>query len=100
MVRRLLLGCSAAGSALVDHHVSGDDAAVVTDDEAWVSTLRERSIAVVEADPTDPSAYPDEAAIVVVAGDDAARNVAAATAAREQYPDALVVAPVRDEATA
>ena len=100
MVRRLLLGCSAAGSALVDHHVSGDDAAVVTDDEAWVSTLRERSIAVVEADPTDPSAYPDEAAIVVVAGDDAARNVAAATAAREQYPDALVVAHVGDEATA
>ena len=100
MVRRLLLGCSAAGSALVDHHVSGDDAAVVTDDEAWVSTLRERSIAVVEADPTDPSAYPDEAAIVVVAGDDAARNVAAATAARERYPDALVVARVGDGATA
>jgi len=100
MVRRLLLGCSAAGNALVDHHVSGDDAAVVTDDEAWVSTLRERSIAVVEADPTDPSTYPDEAAIVVVAGDDAARNLAAATAARERYPDALVVARVGDGATA
>jgi len=100
MVRRLLLGCSAAGSTLVDHHVSEKDTAVVTDDEAWVSTLREQSVAVVEADPTDPSAYPDEAAIVVVAGDDAARNVAAATAAREQYPDALVVAHVGDEATA
>ena len=99
MVRRLLLGCSAAGSALVDHHVSGDDTAVVTDDEAWVSTLRERSIAVVEADPTDPSAYPDEAAIVVVASDDAARNLAAATAARDRYPDALIVARVGDGAT-
>ena len=100
MVRRLLLGCSAAGSALVDHHVSGGDTAVVTDDEAWVSTLRERSVPVVEADPTDPSTFPDAAAIVVVAGDDAARNVAAATAARAQYPDALIVAHVGEEPTA
>ena len=101
MARRLLLGCSAVGNTLVDRsreeHV---ELVAVTDDTGWVSTLRDRNVATVEADPTDPSAYPDRAAVVLVASDDPARNVAAAEAARERYPDAMIVAHVGTNPTA
>ena len=96
MTRRLLLGCSAVGNALVEHtrdeRGARDDLVAVTDDTGWVSTLRDRNVATVEADPTDPATYPDSAAVVLVASDDAARNVAAARAARSTYPDAMIVA--------
>ena len=96
MTRRLLLGCSAVGNALVEHardeRGGRDDLVAITDDTGWVSTLRDRNVATVEADPTDPGSYPDSAAVVLVASDDAARNVAAARAARERYPEALIVA--------
>ncbi|SDG14813.1 nanoRNase/pAp phosphatase, hydrolyzes c-di-AMP and oligoRNAs [Halorubrum xinjiangense] len=96
MTRRLLLGCSAVGNALVEHardeRGGRDDLVAITDDTGWVSTLRDRNVATVEADPTDPESYPDSAAVVLVASDDAARNVAAARAARERYPDAMIVA--------
>ncbi|QUO47769.1 DHH family phosphoesterase [Halorubrum ruber] len=96
MTRRLLLGCSAVGNALVEHardeRGGRDDLVAITDDTGWVSTLRDRNVATVEADPTDPSTYPDAAAVVLIASDDAERNVAAARAARERYPEALIVA--------
>ncbi|TKX74327.1 bifunctional oligoribonuclease/PAP phosphatase NrnA [Halorubrum sp. GN11_10-6_MGM] len=96
MTRRLLLGCSAVGSALVEHarneRGGRDDLVAITDDTGWVSTLRDRNVATVEADPTDPGSYPDSAAVVLIASDDAARNVAAARAARERYPEAMIVA--------
>jgi nanoRNase/pAp phosphatase (c-di-AMP/oligoRNAs hydrolase) len=96
MTRRLLLGCSAVGNALVEHtrdeRGARDDLVAITDDTGWVSTLRDRNVATVEADPTDPATYPDSAAVVLVASDDAARNVAAARAARSTYPDAMIVA--------
>ncbi|GAA0723702.1 nanoRNase/pAp phosphatase (c-di-AMP/oligoRNAs hydrolase) [Halorubrum trapanicum] len=93
MTRRLLLGCSAVGNALAERTREGrGDLVAITDDTGWASTLRDRNVATVEADPTDPATYPDSAAIVLVASDDAARNVAAARAARERYPDAMVVA--------
>ncbi|MEZ3163576.1 bifunctional oligoribonuclease/PAP phosphatase NrnA [Halorubrum sp. RMP-47] len=96
MTRRLLLGCSAVGNALVEHTRdeggARDDLVAVTDDTGWVSTLRDRNVATVEADPTDPATYPDSAAVVLVASDDPARNVAAARAARAAYPDAMIVA--------
>ncbi|OYR57233.1 DHH family phosphoesterase [Halorubrum halodurans] len=95
MVRRLLLGCSAVGSALVEGVAEGSGKFLaVTDDAGWASTLRDRNVATVEADPTDPSAFPEHAAVVLVAGDDPTRNVAAASAARERYPDAMIVAHV------
>ncbi|RLM50132.1 bifunctional oligoribonuclease/PAP phosphatase NrnA [Halorubrum sp. Atlit-28R] len=96
MTRRLLLGCSAVGNALVEHARDGrggrDDMVAITDDTGWVSTLRDRNVATVEADPTDPGTYPDSAGVVLIASDDAERNVAAARAARERYPEALIVA--------
>ncbi|WP_423996284.1 DHH family phosphoesterase [Halorubrum trapanicum] len=96
MTRRLLLGCSAVGNALVEHardeRGGRDDLVAITDDTGWVSTLRDRNVATVEADPTDPGTYPDSAAVVLIASDDAERNVAAARAARERYPEALIVA--------
>ncbi|WP_281195933.1 DHH family phosphoesterase [Halorubrum sp. F4] len=95
MVRRLLLGCSAVGNALVERVTEGsEDLLAVTDDPGWASTLRDRSVATVEADPTDPSAFPERAEVVLVASDDPARNVAAAAAARERYPDAMIVSHV------
>ena len=96
MTRRLLLGCSAVGNALVEHtrdeRGERDDLVAITDDTGWVSTLRDRNVATVEADPTDPATYPDSAAVVLVASDDAERNVAAARAARDRYPEAMIVA--------
>jgi len=100
MTRRLLLGCSAAGNALAERtREERGELVAVTDDTGWASTLRDRNVATVEADPTDPANYPDAAAIVVVASDDADRNVAAARAARDRYPDAMLVAYLGTAAT-
>ncbi|QWC19391.1 bifunctional oligoribonuclease/PAP phosphatase NrnA [Halorubrum sp. 2020YC2] len=93
MTRRLLLGCSAVGNALAERtREERGDLVAITDDTGWASTLRDRNVATVESDPTDAEAYPDSAAIVLVASDDAARNVAAAHAARTRYPEAMIVA--------
>lgn len=101
MTRRLLLGCGAVGNTLVERtREERGEFVAITDDEGWVSTLRDRNVAAVAADPTDPSAYPDAAAVVLVASDDPERNVAAARAARDRYPDALVVAHLGTAPTA
>ncbi|PAU85230.1 DHH family phosphoesterase [Halorubrum salipaludis] len=101
MARRLLLGCSAVGNTLVERtRESRGELVAITDDTGWASTLRDRNVATVEADPTDPGTYPDSAAVVLVASDDPARNVAAAEAARRSYPDAMIVAHVGTNPTA
>ncbi|QKY16214.1 DHH family phosphoesterase [Halorubrum sp. CBA1229] len=101
MARRLLLGCSAVGNTLVERtREERGELVAITDDTGWASTLRDRNVATVEADPTDPSSYPDRAAVVLVASDDPARNVAAAEAARGRYPDAMIVAHVGANPTA
>ena len=101
MTRRLLLGCGAVGNTLVERtREDRGELVAITDDEGWVSTLRDRNVAAVAADPTDPSAYPDAVAVVLVASDDPERNAAAARAARGRYPDALVVAHLGTAATA
>ncbi|MFO8116600.1 MAG: bifunctional oligoribonuclease/PAP phosphatase NrnA [Halorubrum sp.] len=100
MARRLLLGCSAVGNTLVERtREEHGELVAITDDTGWASTLRDRNVATVEADPTDPSTYPDRVAVVLVASDDAARNVAAAEAARERYPTAMIVAHVGTDPT-
>ena len=101
MARRLLLGCSAVGNTLVERtRQEHGELVAITDDTGWVSTFRDRNVTTVEADPTDASAYPDRASVVLVASDDPARNVAAAEAARHRYPDAMIVAHVGTEPTA
>jgi len=102
MARRLLLGCSAVGNTLVERtREARGELIAITDDTGWASTLRDRNVATtVEADPTDPATYPESAAVVLVASDDPARNVAAAEAARRHYPDAMIVAHVGTNPTA
>ncbi|MUW15712.1 bifunctional oligoribonuclease/PAP phosphatase NrnA [Halorubrum sp. CBA1125] len=101
MTRRLLLGCSAVGNAFVERtREEAGELVAITDDAGWASTLRDRNVATVEADPTDASAYPDSAAVVFVASDDPERNVAAARAARRRYPDAMIVAHVGTDPSA
>ena len=101
MARRLLLGCSAVGNTLVERtREERGELVAITDDTGWASTLRDRNVATVEADPTDASSYPDRAGVVLVASDDPARNVAAAEAARGRYPDAMIVAHVGTNPTA
>ena len=101
MARRLLLGCSAVGNTLVERsRQDRADLVAITDDTGWASTLRDRNVATVEADPTDPATYPDSVTVVLVASDDPERNVAAAEAARRRYPDAMIVAHVGTNPTA
>ena len=101
MARRLLLGCSAVGNTLVERSRQDRvDLVAITDDAGWASTLRDRNVATVEADPTDPTAYPDGVTVVLVASDEPERNVAAAEAARGRYPDAMIVAHVGTDPTA
>jgi nanoRNase/pAp phosphatase (c-di-AMP/oligoRNAs hydrolase) len=101
MARRLLLGCSAVGNTLVERtREERGELVAITDDTGWASTLRDRNVATVEADPTDPSTYPDTATVVLVASDDPEQNVAAAEAARRRYPDAMIVAHVGTNPTA
>ena len=93
MTRRLLLGCGAVGNTLAERtREERGELMAITDDDGWVSTLRDRNVAAVEADPTDPATYPDSAAVVLVASDDPDRNVAAARTARDRYPEAMIVA--------
>ncbi|SDY35444.1 DHH family phosphoesterase [Halopenitus persicus] len=101
MVRRLVLGCSALGHTLIEHaRERRGEVYVVTDDAGWVTTLRESNVPATEADPTDAAAYPDDVDVVVLAADDAERNLAAARAARRAYPAASIVAYVGVDADA
>ncbi|WP_096391011.1 DHH family phosphoesterase [Halopenitus persicus] len=99
MVRRLVLGCSAVGHTLIEHvRERRGDVYVVTDDAGWVTTLRETNVPATEADPADAAAYPDDVDVVVLASDDAERNLAAARSARRAYPAASLIAYVGTEA--
>ncbi len=100
MLKRLLLGCSSVGHTLVERvREERGELYAVTDDPGWASMLRDENVATAEADPTDPSTYPNAADVVLVVGDDPARNVAAAEAARRRYPDATIVAHVGADPT-
>ncbi len=92
MARRLVLGCGPVGRivvAAVDRW--RDDVVVVSDDEDHVETFRDEGVVATYGDPTDPTNYPEGVEMVFVAGGDA-RGRAAATAARERFPDAFLVA--------
>jgi nanoRNase/pAp phosphatase (c-di-AMP/oligoRNAs hydrolase) len=92
-MRRLVLGCGTVGHDVVATLVDRPgELHVVTDDSGRATALREENVGAVEADPADPSTYPDRADLVVVADDAAERNRTIAERAREQFPDAMLVA--------
>ncbi|ESP88520.1 DHH family phosphoesterase [Candidatus Halobonum tyrrellensis] len=92
-MRRLVLGCGTIGHDIVESLVGRPgDLLVVTDDSGRVTALRDSTVTATEADPTDPSNYPEFVDMVVVGGDDATTNLTAADRARERYPDAFVLA--------
>ena len=104
MLSRLVLGLGPTAADLLDA-ISDDrgDLAVVTQDEHRAETLRADGINVVEADQTDPSVlaeldfHPES---VIVASENPERNVDAAMAARDSFPDAFLLAYAGRGATA
>jgi nanoRNase/pAp phosphatase (c-di-AMP/oligoRNAs hydrolase) len=103
MHSRLVLGCGSLGGRIIDDLAQWPGMLqVISSDEPRIETLREEGIAATHADQTDPETLrslvnsPDT---VFVAGDDATENVAAARVAREEFPDALLVAYTGRDAT-
>ncbi|MFC6836181.1 DHH family phosphoesterase [Halomarina ordinaria] len=108
MTTRLVLGCSSFGHVLLDDldRYAGE-VLVVTRDEQRVEALREEGIPAVEGDCTDPTVVAEAVdeedrpvESVLVAGDDAERNRETVAAAREAYPEAVVLAYVPPETSA
>jgi len=95
MADRLVLGCGSLGQTVVESLSDRPgELVVVTDDEGRAETLLEEGIAVENADPTDREvlARLDRPELVVVAGDDADRNLATARAGRAAFPAATMFA--------
>jgi len=97
MMRRLVLGDRAVGNAIATSVADEPGTLyVVTDDRGWSTTLREAGIRAIEADPTDPTQYPDVADVIVVAASDDARGCAIAERARAAFPEATLIAVCTD----
>ncbi|MFW5949940.1 MAG: DHH family phosphoesterase [archaeon] len=96
MRTRLVAGCGSIGTALLADLTErrGDRLVVLTDE--GVEKIQERypSLEIVTADPTDPDVLRSVGTVdtVVVASDDPERNVDAAAAARESFPDVFILA--------
>ncbi|MEF8856888.1 MAG: bifunctional oligoribonuclease/PAP phosphatase NrnA [Haloplanus sp.] len=92
MVRRLVLGCGRAGETVVGVVSTwGGDLRAVVPDETRIEGI-DGVAEVIHGDPADPETYPEAVDVVVVLGDDADRNLAAARQARASFPSALIVA--------
>ncbi|EMA17252.1 DHH family phosphoesterase [Haloarcula marismortui] len=96
MLSRLVLGLGPTAADLLDA-ISDDrgELAVVTQDEHRAETLRTDGINVLEADQADPSVLADldfHPESIIVASEDPKQNADAATAARDCFPDAFLLA--------
>jgi nanoRNase/pAp phosphatase (c-di-AMP/oligoRNAs hydrolase) len=95
MVRRLLLGCGILGHADIESIAARPgELRVIDADEARIEALRGRGINAERGDPGDPTLLaagvtPD---VVLVAGEAGEANLRATRAAREAFPDALLIA--------
>ena len=92
-MQRLVLGSGEAATDVAE--VARDapgETRVLSADADHVEALREAGVNATLAEPTEPSGYPATADLVVVADTDGERAVAAATAARRAFPDAVLVA--------
>ncbi|WP_396613183.1 DHH family phosphoesterase [Haloferax sp. S1W] len=93
MVRRLVLGCSLLGGDLLATLAARPGSlTVITDRKGRAEDLRTDGIDATPGDPTDAETFPDSAGVIVVAGDDPVQNRDAALAARDKFPDAVLVA--------
>jgi nanoRNase/pAp phosphatase (c-di-AMP/oligoRNAs hydrolase) len=92
MTRRLVLGCGAVGRVILGSIRSwpGTVTAVV-EEESRADELRGANVDARVGDPADPANFPDAVDVVLTASDDSATNERAAAAARERFPDALVL---------
>ena len=103
MQRRVVLGCGDATSVAVERLAGWPGALTVIAAGGVPIDIDQAGVTYERAAPDDTSAYPDRADLVFVAGDDNTTNAAAATAAREVYPDAhlaVYVGPDADAAVA
>ncbi|MFC7096624.1 DHH family phosphoesterase [Halobaculum marinum] len=99
-MRRLVLGCGSVGNEMVDELTDHPgELHVITADSGRATALRDENVSAVEADPLDPTNYPDTADLVVVAGPSTTDNLTAADRARERFPDAVIVAYAGEDAT-
>ncbi|MFC7071023.1 DHH family phosphoesterase [Halobaculum lipolyticum] len=99
-MRRLVLGCGSVGNEMVEELTGRPgELHVITADSGRATALRDDHVSAMEADPRDPANYPDSADLVVVAGESATDNLAAADRARARFPDAVIVAYAGEDAT-
>ena len=95
MTTRLVLGCGAVGSRIVERIPGGRDRLFVVDDDPDViETLRDESVPAQTGDPTAVSTLDshEEPNVILVAGDRTDRNLQAAENARAQFPAAWILA--------
>ena len=95
MADRFVLGSSSLGHTIATELAGRPGGVrVVTDDENRAETLMADGASVTVADPTAPATLREfePPGVVVVAGEDADRNLAAARAARSVFPRAVVIA--------
>ncbi|PCR89683.1 DHH family phosphoesterase [Natrinema ejinorense] len=101
---RLVLGCGTVCRQVTERlpDRDGDRSLVITDDESTVETLREESVPARDADPTDPAtiANVDRPDLIFVASDRTDVNRATLEAARDRFPEAVIVAYLGGNATA
>ena len=94
MVSRLVLGCGAVGQSLLDSVADAPGSLHVIDAEAKrVETLRDEKVSATHHDPTDPELVrqeDDSPDVIIVAGDDAARNRRATELAADVFADSYL----------
>ncbi|PGF15155.1 DHH family phosphoesterase [Natrinema sp. CBA1119] len=103
MVFRLVLGCGTVCRQVTDQVAERDGRMlVITNDESVVETLRDESVPSRSADPADPDtiANVDTPDVIFVGSDRTDVNRAALEAARERFPDTMIVAYLGGNATA
>ncbi|WP_416839175.1 DHH family phosphoesterase [Haloferax sp. DFSO52] len=101
MVRRLVLGCTSLGGTLVETLIDRPGSIlVVTDRKGRADDFRADGVAATEGDPNDPANYPNHADVIIVAGEDPAKNRDVAETAHEHFPDASLVVHLGHEPTA
>jgi nanoRNase/pAp phosphatase (c-di-AMP/oligoRNAs hydrolase) len=95
MAHRLVLGGGSLGRTIAERLADRPGGVqVVTDDESRAASLVEEGVPVVTGDPTaaETLAEVESPAVVAVASDDPAENVAAARTVREVFPTATLIA--------